>query len=360
MVLATLDSHNLLFGEAAQAVYELDDFSAHVWRSLNSGLSPEQIAGEMIEAGADRQAAHSAVAAAVQQLDAIGATTATSAVRPPSTSAERLTRITLALAGVAVQLNLSEPLLADVDGVFGYLRSHAPDSHVQLSASLVGEKVEIRAAGRPPSSCERSAFLPLLKALLIESVLQCASYEVALHAAALVGDGNALLLLGSPGAGKTTLATALVRRGFEIAADDVVLLDETGLVTGLPLPFTVKQGAWSMLSRDWPELASQPVHWRPDGIEVRYVQNQQFADWRPQRIRFVILLDRQAGVPASLQSVGAIAALEALIAEGDARDDRLSERGFIALVTALRDTRTFRLTYSDLSEAAEIVSSVYS
>lgn len=359
-VLAVVDSRSLLFSEAAQAVYELDEFSAYIWRSLNSGFSTEQIVGEIVDAGGEPEAAHRAIVAAVQQLLVIEGATARKTVPAKTIDAERLTPITLALAGVAMQLKLSELLLAEMDATFGYLRSEATGSHIQVSACAAGDLVEVQVAGGPASSCRRSQFVPLVKTLLIDSVLKCAGYEVALHAAALTHQGTSLLLVGSPGAGKTTLAAALVRRGFKIACDDVALLDNTGLLTGLLLPFTVKEGAWSILSGDWPELPSQPVYQRQDGIRVRYLQCLEFANRRRQRIEVVILLDRQSGGPASLQGIGAVAALQALIAEGDARDERLSETGFRSLVAALRDARCFRLTYCELAGAAEAVTSICS
>jgi len=355
LVLSILDSRNLLFSEVAQSIYELDDFSAYVWRSLDSGLSPQQIVGEIIQDGGDPKAMEVAVAAAVQSLRALECKTATPIVPPASPSVGFLDRVTLALAGVAVQLNLAGPLFADVETVFGYLRSDSPGSHVQISAYESDGRVAIAVPGEAPSYCGRSEFVPLIKTLLVDAVLRCASYEVALHAAALVWGSNGLLLLGSPGAGKTTLSTALARCGFHVAADDVVLLRDDGLVTGLPLPSAIKEGAWSLLSRDWQQLPTQPVYIRPDGVRVRYLQHARPSNERGLRIRNVISLDRQADARVSLQEVGAIPILEELISEGDARNGRLTESAFRALASALQETRCFRLRYSDIRDAVEVL-----
>ena len=357
-VLAVLDSRNLLFGEAVQAVYELDGFSAYLWRSFTSGLTDEQIASEIAGTAGDLESAHRAIAVSAQQLLEI-LTAMPGGTMPVSTSAaNRLTRIALELRGVAVQLNLCEPLLADVEAAFASLKCGSDDARVRVTARTAGDIVKIHVDGRPVSSCDRHEFVPFVKALLIESVLKWARYEVALHAAVLGCSAGTLLLLGSPGTGKTTLAAALVGRGFKIAADDVALLDNTCHLSGLLLPFTVKEGAWPILSADWPALATEPIYHRPDGIRVRYLQNVEFADTRTERVEFVILLDRRAGVPTSIQSIGCVTALQALIAEGDARDERLTESGFRSLVSALSDASCFRLTYSDLAEASETVSSL--
>ena len=49
-----------------------------------------------------------------------------------------------------------------------------------------------------------------------------------LHASAVAIGGNAIALVGSPGAGKSTTAAAFADRGFEVLSDDVVALEDRG------------------------------------------------------------------------------------------------------------------------------------
>jgi len=49
-----------------------------------------------------------------------------------------------------------------------------------------------------------------------------------LHASAVTVDQQAIALVGSPGAGKSTTAAAFAHRGFSVIADDVVALTEDG------------------------------------------------------------------------------------------------------------------------------------
>ena len=270
-VFTVVGDRTLIFSEARQAIYELSDLAAYVWRSLDAGMSADGISSELVRTGVDPDEAQGAVADTLEQIRTLRTTTTVPAAQSLAAVPERLARRTILIADVAVQLTLSKELVADVEAVFGALITDLPDADAQLCARAAGDCVHFFSPGQPDWSCDRAQFIPLLKAQLIDSVLACAQYEVAMHAAALVGQEDAVLLVGSPGAGKTTLAIALEKAGFEVMADDVVLLDEKGLITGLSFPFTAKASAWPLLSQYWPGIVAHPSHCRPDGQTLCYI-----------------------------------------------------------------------------------------
>jgi hypothetical protein len=69
-----------------------------------------------------------------------------------------------------------------------------------------------------------------------------------LHASALAGTGGVVAFCASSGTGKSTIAAALGRRGYEVWADDAVAVDTAGSQpAALPLPFTTRlrpDAAW--------------------------------------------------------------------------------------------------------------------
>ncbi|HET6764014.1 MAG TPA: hypothetical protein VFH27_10080 [Longimicrobiaceae bacterium] len=90
-----------------------------------------------------------------------------------------------------------------------------------------------------------------------------------LHASAVEVDGGAVLLVGQSGAGKSTTAAALARRGLRVLADDVAVLQRAG-------------GAWEVRAahaqlRLWPDSAGMlygPAHGLPpltEGWDKRFV-----------------------------------------------------------------------------------------
>jgi hypothetical protein len=273
---------------------------------------------------------------------------------------DEVSRLTVSIAGVTIDLRLSAALTHDVREVFGLLIVNIGIPVCRLSAGLSAGNIRFSTPGQPDWYCERSQFVPLLKAQLIEFAIQFARYEVALHAAALAKGDDVILLVGSPGAGKTTLAVALAMSGLGVLADDVTLLHADGTVTGITLPFSVKASAWPLLESFWPGMTNRPTHSRPDGQKLCYVPHERLADPRPRRIGAVVLLDRQPGAENRVDELDPIDALTALMAEGVTRDQRLHTGGFAALVGSLQIGRAYRLTYSDLREGGRAVIGIHS
>jgi energy-coupling factor transporter ATP-binding protein EcfA2 len=86
--------------------------------------------------------------------------------------------------------------------------------------------------------------------------LQTPSLRVHVHAAVASLDGRAVLLPGRPGAGKTTLVTALALAGFQYLSDEVAAVDPSGhTVHPYPRPIALELAAGPLLPplpRLWP------------------------------------------------------------------------------------------------------------
>lgn len=85
----------------------------------------------------------------------------------------------------------------------------------------------------PPSSCLQEATSYLLGPVL--GILLRYRSVVCLHASAVAIDGQAVAFAGPPGAGKSTIAAALGRRGYKVLADDITAIGEIdGTFSALP------------------------------------------------------------------------------------------------------------------------------
>jgi hypothetical protein len=126
-------------------------------------------------------------------------------------------------------------LLAYCRAANGTLRVDLPDL---ASFSYERGGGHVRAMPHRPLS---SAFiLDTYHHCVLPLILPALGTEV-LHASAVVGGAGVAALCGVSGTGKSTLAAALVRRGYASWADDAVAVDTAGPApTAIPLPFTVR------------------------------------------------------------------------------------------------------------------------
>lgn len=92
-----------------------------------------------------------------------------------------------------------------------------------IEVSPDGRRVHSRALRTlAPENVEELLYETVLRGVLVRLGL------VSFHAAALVREGRAVLLMGNKGAGKSTLSSALLAAGWTLLADDLVRLDQVG------------------------------------------------------------------------------------------------------------------------------------
>jgi len=76
------------------------------------------------------------------------------------------------------------------------------------------------------------------------------SQYLQVHASVVARDGVAVVCPGQPGQGKTTLAAALLSRGWQYLSDEFALFNpETQLLEAYPKALCIKAGSFEMLRR---------------------------------------------------------------------------------------------------------------
>ncbi len=207
----------------------------------------------------------------------------------------------------------------------------------------------------------RAAAAPILRGAIVDLVLDQPEY-VALHAACLVDpdapEAGAILLIGAPGAGKSTLAAmaGVAGGGLRLAGDDIVLFDpRTGLVMGVPLPLTVKSGSWDRLDGVLPNLAAQPPILRADGQWLRYAPLPPRASsaagpgWH--RVAVIVDLRRQEDVAAEAIPQSPIECLGRLLEEGFVQGGRCTSAQMRGLARMVDNAEACALRYAEAEQA---------
>lgn len=191
---------------------------------------------------------------------------------------------------------------------------------------------------------------PSLKGLLIEEILNVPAAPIALHTACLLHNGGALLLAGSPGAGKSTIAVALMSAGFGYGGDDIALIDHAGHVQGLRFAPAIKTGSWRLIADLRADLACAPVHHRLDGKRIRFLSpGRDSSGSLP--VRWIISLQRRENAPATLVREDPVDALAALVREAYSSRGRASSADIQLLAELVSGAQCHTLIYSDLDEA---------
>ncbi len=377
-----LGDQGIVLDPVAQKVYRLDQVSTLVWCLLDEGLTVGAIKTRLQrDHGLPLDDADGSVDIALAAWDRQGLLDAPhrpsvngraanpAPVRRPEPAlpipaiGEACERLSLRVAGLHIILDVHTPRPLDhLRAVFDHLAVEH-DGRDALSCSLVPFRrgYAVTAGRRTLMRCPAEAeVVPMVKTALSMLAIETVDAPGALHAAALAIDGQAVVLPAGGGAGKSTLAAALVHNGFDLAGDDTVFLLADGrTIQPMPLAICLKEKAWAAVAGCVPDIDRLPGHRRGDGKTVRYVvprRNGAFAfatDPLPiARLVFPCFQPR-SGVAVHRLSGGE--ALQRLLPQFFPKEQRFDRDTLDCLVTLLEHVDACAITYGDLAGAVDAV-----
>lgn len=91
----------------------------------------------------------------------------------------------------------------------------------------------------PRRAIEEGRVRAIYHRVVLPFLLQALGYEM-LHASAVRTERGVVAFCGESGAGKSTIAVGLSRRGHPVWADDALLLDASARICAIALPFAVR------------------------------------------------------------------------------------------------------------------------
>ncbi|HVU28920.1 MAG TPA: hypothetical protein VHE36_00840 [Sphingomicrobium sp.] len=342
----------LLFSEQDQQIHELNETSAVIAARLVEGATRKELLRALESEGVEPETAGRWIEAFLEETSRSGLLEAQLA-QPAGPAAVRHIR----LNGRCFSLRYGSPALENlVSPAFAHLEKGDGEAGEEFTLTCEGDLVFIATGNGLASVFPLASAAVRMKGLILERILAGSGHLAALHSACLVRDETAVLLLGSPGAGKTTLSIALMGEGFGYGSDDVTLVMADGTVEGVPLAPGLKEGAWELAMGDRPDLSAVAVHVRPDGEKVRYLplENQELAG--PSRVGAVIRLRRSGKHSPALEPVSVREGLAELFRESRSADGKCSTATMQALARLVRGARFLELRYSDSAEAALFLS----
>jgi hypothetical protein len=175
-----------------------------------------------------------------------------------------------------------------------------------------------------------------------------------IHAAVVEHNGQAFILPGSPGSGKSTLCAALVCRGWRLLSDEMALLSMAdGLIYPAPRPVSLKNQSLDVIRAFSAEAVIGPIvndtlkgtvgHLRPPAASVA-------ASAYPARAAQIIFPKYYVGSTTVLEPLSKARTLLEL-AEHCFNYSALGKLGFAALGDLCDVCACHQFQYSDLEEA---------
>jgi hypothetical protein len=176
------------------------------------------------------------------------------------------------------------------------------------------------------------------------------------HGALLRRGSRRVLIFGSRGAGKTTLALQLVRSGYELEGDEHVFLEDDGVIAR-PRACRVKETSLALLPELAEAILSAPVYVDDRGSKIFNVDPTMIGgSWRIEKgnVDCVIVLQPNHGGYSSLRPMPPMMVAQALISElGMRGTDRGASIGSIAALVSR--AKCFDLSLGDHDRAVKCI-----
>ena len=198
-------------------------------------------------------------------------------------------------------------------------------------------------------------------ATLLTELLRSQSERQALYAVGFARGQACVALAAAPGAGKTTVALELLRRGWSIFGDEFLLLDRDSLaVEGVPLALMVREPSLAVLGDERLEriirrgMLSSTIGgvrtWHDVDVERTFGAG---AVAKPQRLTHLVVYERTDVADASLERIShAAATLEIL---PHFFFGKLSVDDMWETVARFEAVPCFRLRANDFRSAADLL-----
>ncbi|QLL63072.1 serine kinase [Sinorhizobium mexicanum] len=348
-----LGQRKTIFVEPAQQIFEVDDLTAYLTCNLVEALSFQEMVSDLVGRGLARGPANAFVKKYLRSWSRQGLLD----VVLDENDGQPIHTHVLDLATTAAAIAYYDRSVRDLFlPVFDHLARPGAQAALAYDVARFGDCGCIRRNGSRGMIVTSAEAVPALKGFLTEDALGAVGTDVALHGALLVKNARSLLICGAPGAGKTTLALALVAAGFDCGGDDIALMDGRGLMRGVPFAPALKSGSWDLLDGLRDAIIACPVHRRLDNKRVRYLAPVRYAPREHVPLHMIVLIRRRKEGPAVISAVEPVQALSELLSGAFTSERRLDVMQFESLLTAVSGARLVELTFSRLDEAVAILS----
>ena len=244
--------------------------------------------------------------------------------------------------------------------MYGHLA--APDAHpdatVELRDSGTGETALVVDGVERLRGSEAELIGGVNQAVL-ELVYPGIDLLAMIHGGAVARNGRGVGLPAASGSGKTTLIAHLLPRGWDYLSDDLIALSAPdGCILPLPLPLSIKEGSWDLLSGTYPDLTDAPNYQTARGPSRRLFPPHSAWDSGPVPLSAFVFPKYIAGAATTILRLTPLEALQRLLSDRIWLGYPLKLRQVEAFITWLDDRPAYDLVLGDAKEAARRIEEI--
>ena len=260
------------------------------------------------------------------------------------------------------------------------LASEAPHSieltrrffrHLETPKAEPGLQLEVRQAADGSAALlvnGREQFRTSDEALLIGGISQAVleylhpgvQWLAMMHGGAISRNGRGLVFPAVSGSGKTTLIAHLIaQENFCYLADDLIVLSgPTGHVVPWPVPLSIKEGSWRLLSESYPGLQDAPPYNTLRGPARLLIPPPSSWQTAPAPVQAMVFPEYVAGAAAKLTGITAFAAIQRLLNDRIWLGYPMTEQRICAFLAWLDVTPAYVLVHGDVADAARCLEDI--
>jgi hypothetical protein len=222
--------------------------------------------------------------------------------------------------------------------------STEPIAEVRIEAAGLHSQLSLNGTATGPKRTGAELLRSLYREVVRQFIFRLPQF-VWLHAACAASGDRAIVLPGSWGRGKSTIALQLYEKGWSFLSDDIVPLDPT-TAAAFPFPATpqVRPGSQRSLSRD--QLSSLPK-------SAVSIDEARVADG-PKPVSMIVFPHFHTGASAEMTSISPGQAVGELL-ENCLSFPENTDETIRALCAMVESTPTYTLSFGDPAEATKIL-----